>query len=83
MKKELISGIICGIFLVVAAYFLKSISEVRCIAFIAISLFVICEVVIYYQGKVIELMRNCDSCSGHSSLTCSGCKNYSNWELRK
>lgn len=29
MKKELIASIICGIFLVVATYFLKSISEVR------------------------------------------------------
>lgn len=97
IKKELIIGIICAILLVIATYFLKSISEVRCISFIASLLFAICEVAIYYQGKIINVckkendllinqiedMMNCENCNGHSSLTCSGCKNYSNWEMRK
>ena len=30
----------------------------------------------------IEQMMNCENCNGHSSLTCSGCKNYSNWGLK-
>ena len=33
--------------------------------------------------KQIEFMMNCDNCSGHSALTCSGCKNYSNWGMKK
>lgn len=33
--------------------------------------------------KQIELMMNCENCNGNSSLTCSGCKNYSNWNMKK
>ena len=33
--------------------------------------------------KQIELMKNCDNCNGNSSLTCNGCKNYSNWHIKK
>jgi hypothetical protein len=32
--------------------------------------------------KQIELMMNCENCNGNSSLTCSGCKNYSNWHIK-
>ena len=33
--------------------------------------------------KQIEIMMNCENCNGQSSLTCSGCKNYSNWHIKK
>ena len=33
--------------------------------------------------KQIELMMNCENCNGNSPLTCSGCKNYSNWHIKK
>ena len=33
--------------------------------------------------KQIEQMMNCENCNGNSSLTCSGCKNYSNWGMKK
>ena len=33
--------------------------------------------------KQIELMMNCENCNGNSSLTCNGCKNYSNWHIKK
>ena len=33
--------------------------------------------------KQIELMMNCENCNGNSSLTCSGCKNYSNWHIKQ
>lgn len=33
--------------------------------------------------KQIEIMMNCENCNGHSSLTCSGCKNYSNWHIKQ
>ena len=33
--------------------------------------------------KQIEFMMSCENCSGHSALTCSGCKNYSNWGMKK
>ena len=33
--------------------------------------------------KQIEFMMNCENCSGHSALTCSRCKNYSNWGMKK
>ena len=33
--------------------------------------------------KRIEKMMNCDNCDGNSPLTCRGCKNYSNWGLKK
>ena len=31
----------------------------------------------------IEMMMNCENCNGHSSLTCSGCNNYSNWHIKQ
>ena len=42
-----------------------------------------------YEEKIeqlenqIEMMMNCENCNGHSSLTCSGCKNYSNWHIKQ
>lgn len=33
--------------------------------------------------KQIEIMMNCENCNGGNSLTCSGCKNYSNWHIKK
>ena len=30
----------------------------------------------------IEMMMNYENCNGHSSLTCSECKNYSNWGIK-
>ena len=33
--------------------------------------------------KQIEIMMNCENCNVKSALTCSGCKNYSNWHIKK
>ena len=33
--------------------------------------------------KQIELMMNCENCNGNISLTCSRCKNYSNWHIKQ